>query len=470
MKKTGVVCRILCFIFAVLIMTVPAHASQTDGADMSVIQGCHSIDAQVPMLGSTEEVTNVYSAFLYDYTNDTLIYSLNPDQKYDPASLVKIMTGLLVVEKGNLDDMVTVDGSLLEVLPTNSLGIGLQAGEVISLRDLLYCLMVESANDAAVVAANHVSGSLDTFVAEMNRYAAELGCKDTVFTNVHGIYDEYQISTARDLARILTQAAKNETFMEVFGTVNYTVAATNLSDVRELSSGNYMMNDDMMTVYLDSRVTGGRTGVMDTGERNLAVTAERNGVKLVSIVLGSLSEYAENGYEVITFGSFKETSKLLDMGFQGHHAVQLFYKDQALKQFEVVNGDSYVSTGVYEAVQALLPYGVTYEDLSYRYSKGAASIQAPVTAGDVVTSVQVWHNDICLAQANLYALHDVKVKEVVKTEQIEQDNPVRGTTVLLVVAVIVGLLLILLFGRRMIFRMIHNHRIRRHRKNRRRSR
>lgn len=469
MKKSGAICRVLCFFFAVVLLAVPVSASNL-GTDMSVTQGCHSIDAQVPMLEESKDITNLYAAFLYDYTNDTLIYSVNPDQKYDPASLVKIMTGLIIAEQGNLDDQVTVSATLLETLPSNSLGVDLQDGEIISLRDLLYCILVESANDASVVAANHVSGDLGSFIAEMNRYAAELGCKDTVFTNVHGIYDEYQVSTARDLARILTHAAKNEAFMEVFSTVNYTVPATNLSEARELSSTNHLMNDDMMTVYLDSRVTGGKTGVMDTGENNLAVTAERNDVKLVSIVLGSLSEYAEDGYSVITFGSFNETSALLNLGFKGHHSVQLFYENQALKQYEVINGDSYVSTGVKDAVLALLPYGVTYDDLSYRYNEASTSITAPVKAGDAISSVQIWHNDICLAHADLYALHDVKVREIVETEEFVEESETSGTTILLIVAVIVGLLVILLFGRRFIFRIIRNHQIRRHRKNRRRSR
>lgn len=469
MKKADVLCRILCYVLAAMLIAVPVSATTTDSTDMSVTQGCHSIDAQVSMLGDTEEITNMYSAFLYDYGNDTLIYSLHPDQKHDPASLVKIMTGLIIAEKANLDDVITVDGSILEALPANSLSINLQAGEMISMRDLLYCILVESANDAALIAADHVCGSVEAFVEEMNRYAAELGCKDTVFTNVHGTFDKFQVSTARDLARILTKAAQNETFMEVFGTVNYTVPATNLSDIRELSSNNFLMNDDRSTVYLDSRVTGGRAGTMDTGERNLAVTAEKDGVKLVSVVLGSLSEISGNG-RIVTFGSFNETKALLDMGFKGHKSVQLFYEGQVMKQFEVVNGDNFVSTGVKDAVLALLPSGVNYEDLTYRYSTGAASIYAPVKAGDLITSVQVWYNDICLAQTNLYALHDVKVKESVSEEELPLDQSSGASKILVVVAVIVVLLFVLLFSRRMIFRMIHKHRIRRHRKNRRRSR
>ena len=467
MKKSGVICRVLC-ILLVLLFAVPANAS-APVADMSVTRGCHSVDAQMPMLTPAKEISNVYSAFLYDNTNDTLLYVQNPDLQLPPASLVKIMTALIIVERADLDENITVRQEVLDTLSSNSMSINLKDGEIISMRDLLYCIIVESANEAAAVAAAHLCGDQEAFVKEMNAYADKLGCTNTTFTNVHGLHDESQLTTARDVAKILSVAAKNETFMQVFSTVNYTVPETNLSKARNLSSSNYLMNDDIMTIYLDSRVTGGRAGVMDTGERNLAVTAERSGVQLISVTMGSLSEVASNGRTSI-FGGYQETSALLDLGFSGHRPVQLFYQDQALKQYEVLNGDSYISTGVSDAVLAVLPYGVNYDDLSYRYNEDNTTIYAPISVGDIISTVQVWYGELCLAQANLYALHDVKVKEVVVKEEVIEEPEKDTSTVLIVVAVIVGLLVLLLFGRRLIFRIIRAQQIRRHRKNRRRSR
>lgn len=467
MKKTGVICRMLCVLLSILIISVPVLANDT--VDMSVVRGCHSVDAQVPMLGTEKTINNVYSAFLYDYTNDVLLFTQNPDQQYHPASLVKILTAFLIVQKGNLDDQVTVRQDVLDTIPKNSRALNFQDGEIVTLRDLLYATLVQSANEAAAIAADYISGSQEIFVSEMNAFAAEIGCKSTNFVNVHGLHDDMQISTARDLARILSVAAKDETFMEVFSTVNYTIPATNFSDARALSSNNYLMNDDIMTRYLDSRVTGGRAGVMDTGEHNLAVTAEYKDVKLVSVVIGSLSEVGANG-RTITYGSFQETSQLLDMGFKGYHSVQLFYKDQVLKQYDVINGESFIATGVRDAVLALLPQGVSYEDLSYRYNEDNTIIRAPVKEGDVISTVQVWHEEICLAQANLYALHDVNVKNIVVTEEIIEETETDPTNILIIVAVIVGLLILLLIGRRLIFRFIRRQQIRRHRRNRRRSR
>ena len=468
MKKSGTIRRTIC-ILLILLFAVPTQATN-EGLNMSVARGCHSIEAQVPLLTPKKEVENVYSAFLYDNTNDALLYSQDPDLQLPPAGLVKIMTALIVAERGNMDEKITVRQEVLDTLSPNSMGVNLKDGEIISMRDLLYCILVEAANEAAAVAAAHICGDQQSFVKEMNDYAAELGCTATTFTNVHGLHDDFQLMSARDAARILSAATKNEIFMEAFGTVNYTVPATNLSEPRELSSNNYLMNDDIMTVYLDSRVTGGRAGVMSTGERNLAVTAERNGVQLISIVMGSFSTLAANGRNVVTFGSFNETSELLDLGFNGHRSVQLFYENQALKQFEVINGDSYITTGVQDAILTVLPSGVTFNDLSYRYNEDNTKIYAPVKTGDVISTVQVWYNELCLAQANLYALHDVDVKEITATEEIIEEKETDASTVLIIVAVIVGLLIVLMFGRRLIFRMIRSHQIRRHRRNRRRSR
>lgn len=503
MKKTGIVYRILCILIMASIFFTSVSAAETTevtmeteattategititeiislsgvtedadttDADMSVTNGCRGIDGQIPMLAAAEPLTNVVSAFLYDYTNDTLIYSQNADERYYPASLVKIMSGLILAERADLSEMVTVGQDVLDTIPENSLGVDLQEGEIISMEDLLYCAIVKSANDATAVAAEHVMGSQEAFVEEMNRYAKSLGCRDTNFTNVHGLHDINQYSTARDLGRILAAAANNEVFMTFFSTVNYTVPSTNLSEPRELSSSNYLMNDDMMTIYLDSRVTGGRAGIVETGERNLAVTAEKNGIKLVSIVLGSKSVTANDGYSTVEYGSFKETSQMLDMGFKGHHSVQLFYKDQVLKQYEVVGGESDVSTGVFEAVQILLPSGVTYDDLLYLYNEENTIINAPVSKGDFVSTIQVWYGEVCLAEADLFALHDVNVSQISEAPEIDENTETNSNTVLILVVIIVAMLLILLLGRPIIFRLIHRRRVRKHRKNRRRSR
>ena len=468
MKKSGVTYRILCFVLCMILMlSVSVSASNLD-EDLSVTQGCHSVDAQVPMLGNEVMIENAVSVFLYDYANDVLLFTQNPDQQFYPASLVKIMTCLLIAEKGNLEDQVVIRQEVLDTVPEGSRSINLKAGEILALGDLYYAIMVQSSNEAAAIAADYISGSQEVFVNEMNSYAKTLGCTNTTFVNAHGLHHESQLSTSRDLAKILSAATKNEIFMQAFSSVHYTIPETNLSKERRLSSNNHLMNSDEMTVYLDSRVTGGRAGTMDSGERNLAVTAEYNDIHLISIVAGSKSTLSTSGRTTI-FGSFKETTQLLDAGFKGYESVQLFYKDQILDQFEVVNGESKLSIGVKDSVSALLPHGVNYDALSYRYGDNVSVIRAPIKKDDIISTIQVWHGELCLAQANLYAMHDVNVRDIVATEEIENTPDGNSTSILVVVAIIVGLLVVLIIGRRLITGLIRRQQIRRHRRNRRRS-
>ena len=158
------------------------------------------------------------------------------------------------------------------------------------------------------------------------------------------------------------------------------------------------------------------------------------------------------------------------MGFRGHRSVQLFYDGQALKQYRVNGGDSYISTGVKDSILVLLPSGVSFSDLTYLYNEDSTIIQAPVKKDDRISTVQVWHENICLAHADLYAMHDVNVKQVVETQEVQEEVTTGLPSMLLIVVVIIGLLFILLFGRKLIFRIVRANRIRRHRKNRRRSR
>ena len=466
MKKSNFTYRLLTIALIFILIAVPAATVSAD-SNLPVTQGCRTMDAQIPILNTSKDLTNLFSAFLFDTTNDTLIYSVNPDARYSPASLVKIMTGLLIAQKSDLSEQVTVRQDVLDTLSAESITTGFQNGEIVTMRDLLYCTLVQSANEAAAIAADHISGSQEAFVREMNSYAAELGCTNTNFVNVHGLHDESQYSSARDIAKILSAAIKNDVFMDAFSAAKYTVPATNLSESRELTSTNYLMTQ---YDYLDTRVTGGRTGIVNSGERNLAVAAQDEDVQLICVVLGSATKFSDDGRKIITYGSFHETSELLDMGFMQQQSVQLFYENQVLKQFEVANGDSDVTVCVMDSTSTLLPQGVTQADLTYRYTESGAGIQAPIKSGDVISSVQIWYEDLCLAQTDLYALHDVDVKEVTETEIIDSEASSGMRMVFISVAVIVGLLLILLFGQRIIFKIIHHRRIRRRKKNRRRSR
>lgn len=435
MKKIGVICLMLVISVCLQSLILPVRAKD-EPLNSAVLNGAHSLDARKPLLGSEKIVDNTQTAVLYEAGSDTLMYAWNSDERMSPASFVKILTALIVAEQGNLSDAVTVKTSVLNTVPYDAVSADLQPDEVLTVESLLYCMMVGSANDAAAVLAEHLYGSQSAFVAEMNRYAQKLGCTGTNFTNPHGLHDDNQYSTARDMARILAAATKNEVFCKVFEAVRYTVPATNKSEARELVTGNYLMNQnqDSVEIYYDSRVTGGRTGVTSSGHRCIATTAESNGMQLISIVMGAKSVYQEDGYTVQIFGGYKETSALLDAGFDGFKSVQVVSSNQTIIQCPVKNGTSDVILGSENAVYTVLPQQFSAADLNYRYTNVGSGFQAPVEKGQILSALEIWYGDLCVGQVELSAFNAVPVQQIQIENDDEQEHPISWSLVLTVVA------------------------------------
>jgi len=398
--------RMFCLLLATVTLLTGLKVFAVGDAASSSSLECISLDAQSSFLGDSALIANAESVILYETNSDVLMYAWNADARIYPASLVKIMTALIAVEQGKLSDIIVVKENVLATVPISAVSVDLQVDELVTLEDLLYCMMVASANDAAAVIADHISGDISAFVTEMNQRAAQIGCTDTVFTNVHGLHDDDQYTTARDIAKILAVASENTLFMDVFSAVDYDMPATNKSDARNLVSGNYIMNPDEVQIYYDGRVTGGRTGVDKNGYRCLATTASANGLNYISVVTGSKSVYESDGYTVRSFGSYNETKSLLDLGFNGNSRGQVFFKGQSLKQEPVINGENDVILGAASDVFAIVQDNAV---LTYRYSYTNSEIRAPIEQGEVLSTVEVWCNGMRIAQTDLYAMNAVNV-------------------------------------------------------------
>ena len=419
MKKYRIIVIILCFmLLAGVIPETIAVSEQEQGS----VAGCYGLDAATPYLGYGQIVENTQAVFLYERTSNTLMYTQNPDAKVYPSSLVKILTAYLAVVKGNLDDVVTVREETIEQVPYDAVSADLAAGEQLTLRDLLYCMMVGSANDAASVIAVHISGTESAFVDEMNAFALEAGCTATQFRNPHGLHHEEQYSTVRDLAKIISAVIDNEQFHMFFSATEYTVPATNLSPERELESTNFLMASDSMEIYYDNRVTGGRTGIGNDDKRCMATTAEADGMELICILMGADSKKADDG-RTLVYGGFKETTALYDAVFDSYKVASVIYSGQPLRQISVVNGRNDVVIGSRESTNAILPRNVSHQDLVFRYSDMSAGLEAPVNAGDPVSGVEIWYGNMCIAYADLYAMNSSQpVPAIAVQEQPEQTD------------------------------------------------
>ncbi len=395
----------ICLALAVLLGNLTVFAAEPT-EDASITNGCNTLDGAVPYLGVQTSVKNLKAAILYEINTDTLMYAQNADAQLPPSSLLKILTALIAIEKGNMTDVVMVKEETLATLPSDAVSVDLVPEEIVTVQDLIYGMMVGSGNDAAAVLAEHIMGSQRAFVDEMNRYAQSMGCTATNFTNVHGLHDDAQYTTARDVGRILVKALQNDTFRDIFGEKYYTVAETNKSEARNLTSQNYLLNNDKVVDYFDGRVTGSRTAVANDRTRSIASVAQVNDMELICIVMGAESKYEDDGYTIKVYGSYKETKELLDLGFTGNKTTQIFHSDQVFLQKSVLDGSSDVMLGTDNGVFAVVPENINENTLSYRYVNEIA-LSAPIEKGQKASTLQVWLGAVCIAQIDLFTMNKV---------------------------------------------------------------
>jgi len=468
MKKTGIICLILCL--AVLLTAQPVTAAS--GADASVSAGCHSVDAAKCLSSEGKLLDTSKAVILYELNSDTMVYSYNPDVTIYPSSMVKIMTALVALEKGTLSDTVTVTRSALDNVAIGSVSAGLKRGEEISLEALLYCMMTASANDAASVIAEHIGGgSIDSFIQMMNDKAREIGCLSTNYTNVHGLHDEQTYTTARDICRLMEVALENEQFVKLFTADTYTVPLTNKSGERVLKSTNNMMIKG--TKHYDARVTGGKTGSTNQAGRCLAVTAEANGMNLLGIVMGAVPTYEEEGIILKYYGNFEEMKALLDYGCGEFEYRQVFYDNQALTQYPVSGGANHVVAKPVSELSTVLPIGIDETKLKWVYDKVGQTITAPVEQGQTIATAQVWYGETCLVQTELVAMNAVDVYVAPVIPDIPERESIDFTILFVILGVVLGIF-VLFFGVLLILRWINRAKMRarqrRRRQNRRRMR
>ena len=237
-----------------------------------------------------------------DADTGTVIFGKNIHTAYYPASITKILTALIVIERCDLDEMVTFSHNAVYNVESGSSSAGLDEGDVLSVRDCLYALLLKSANEAANALAEHVAGTTESFAELMNVRAASLGCQDSHFANPSGLNDPNHYTSAYDMALIGRAALENPTFMEIDSTLYYDLPVTKRNkEGLTIYPGHKMIKKNMPEYY--SGALGGKTGYTSLAGNTLVTGAERNGVRLVAVVMKSRSTH------------YEDTKALLDYGF-----------------------------------------------------------------------------------------------------------------------------------------------------------
>ena len=371
-----------------------------------ITYGCRTLDAQIPLGGSDKLLKTAKGVFVYETNSDTVFYSYNPDQRLAPGGLVQVVSALTVIAHAKLDDIVTVSTRYINELPWGVRHVSLQNGEEVTVRELLYCMLVASANDAAVVLAEHVGGTPDKFIEMMNAYVKELGCENTVLTTVSGLEAAGQYTTARDMARILDKAMEYEEFRNIIGSGLYYMEATNLSDARELKSMNYFLEDTAVSKFYDSRVTGGKVSYTsaDVGA-SIAFTAETEELSLVCVIMGATRNFMADGRSVARYGNLEEAEDLMDHCFGKYHVRRLLYRDQAMTQLTVEGGMNDLVVKNTSSLDIVLPTNTGLDDLRLEYN--VPTLQAPIQENEEVGSLRLWYGQSCVGETKLYAMSSV---------------------------------------------------------------
>ena len=362
--------------------------------------------------GVTSLSIDAKSALLIDMDTEQVLYEQAADEQRYPASITKIMTALLTLEavgRGELDlnDVITMDDAALADLTPDSSTAGLQAGEEITVRNLLYCLLLASANEAANALAIAVAGDIPTFVEQMNQRAQELGMSGTHVVNPHGLHSDDHYTTARDIFKMAKQAMTHATFREIVSTGTYTVPATNLSGERTLYNTNALLTSALHPGYTYSGTIGIKTG--STGQAGYCLTAavEMKGHTLISVVLGAENPTDSQGN--VQRMQFSESVRLLDWASDNFSAATLLDSETYLQEIPVrFSADtSHVVLRPAQSVRALIPgtYDDTRLELRLRLNSEVAS--APISAGDILGTVTVIYAGQEYGTIDMVAVSDV---------------------------------------------------------------
>ena len=337
-----------------------------------------------PALATSEELNiKGTSAIIFCGDSDEVIWEKNADEKMKPASMTKLMTCLLAAENLDLDQEVEVTQEAADMPETK---IYLQPGEKITVENLMYGLLLESGNDAAVALAIATAGSVADFADMMNERAEEIGCTSTHFVNPSGLDDEDHYTTARDMALIAKEALSNETVRKISGTVQYTIPATNAYEARELKNSNYFLsgvdeelNGKQFKIEKYEGVFGGKTGYLYEDQATMVTGLDADGLELYCVVMGSTIE-----------GRYTDIKTLMDYGKANVSKYTAFEQGDSFGKVKLKGG----AVNTVEAVAAddgyiNLPEGVS-ASLVTTECVYTDNLKAPVQEGQRIGVVQIY--------------------------------------------------------------------------------
>ena len=384
--------------------------------------------------------SQAYMLLSLDDPSFPVVAEKNQDKRMYPASLTKIVTTMVVLNKvKDLSQKTKVSQSAYDaMLGTGAQTAGLKVGESLTIEQLLYLTMVHSACDACHVLAEFVSGSTDAFVAEMNSWVQSLGCKNTHFVNPDGLHDPNHYSTAADLAKITLKALQNDTFERISTTVQYKYKNTTFTHT------NLMLQSGYVSYYYEY-ASGIKTGSTEESGYCLVSSAKRSGRRLVAVVLGCKGNGA-------TVESFSESAKLYNWAYNNFSMRQVAATDELYRQPVALSKQTdTVMLYPAQSVEAFLPKDAKDEDIRKSVTLKEDVVNAPVTAGQELGTLTITYNDQVCAEVPLLAQADVSASRFLVAKAAVEAFFAKTWVKLALVAVVVLVIVFILWlklGRR----------------------
>ena len=338
MKKRYMICFLMCIILMISLQSsISAEEEMSPAVTTNWIEGW----PQGPDVSSA-------AAVLLNSSTDTVLYAKNQDALLDPGSTVKILTVLLALENSSLTDEVTMTQTGVGGVTEGGINLSSQLGEVFTMEQCLYAILLYSANDLALQVAEQIGQSVEGFVAMMNARAASLGCSNSVFTNPTGLEDPAQHSTARDMALIMQAAIQNQDFCRIAKTASYTIPATNVSGGSRVLTNTLALSNTTSPYYYSDCI-GGKEGYTETAGNTLLCAARKDDMTLVVSLLSEV--YGQIDQDAID---------LFNYGFDEFYLLDLGNDD-----FEIASGG-----------EVILPYSANASSLiAQDYASGKSTIR-----------------------------------------------------------------------------------------------
>lgn len=343
---------------------------QPVSAEPTAAKGTNASDAPGPSDASAYKATSV---ILADVERGQVLFEKNSKMPLHISAACKLMTVLLAIESGELTSNVTISSDSVDAKGS---ALSLEAGKKYLLGDLLYGIMLTSANDAASAVAESIGGDIPKFVASMNEKAAKLGMKDTHFVNPTGLFDEEQYTTAYDISLLIKYAFTKPVFKTIF---------SEKARPWEYDAGSKILTSQNKLFWSYSGITGGKTGYNEKGKQSAVVTAGRNGMELIAVVLDSPEEVL-----------FTDTAKLLDYGFDNFMKSILVNSGEVLKTVTVEEND--INLVSQSDIYYIHPLGESY----IKEFSTTTDIKPPISKSKPAGVARYLLQDNSLIEVNLY--------------------------------------------------------------------